>query len=478
MLLQLSKQCLGFKSLGPRVGSHKSLWTGWSSRTQRSPAMHGRVSKWSLEAGSEPARLSNSPDFFDMRAPDSIYIDKTSHLEQFLKTKHAVHIIKKPRRSGKTALLSMARSFFSMDPATKKARAALFDGLAIKEELPHLWNNHFAKYPVVHITFKDIHASTIYDFRSSLTDCIDDAETRLTNLGYFHSFFHGESKKEDSARHHYGMHNTDYLGRLLRLCRRLEQSTGVKPIVLIDEYDAPIAYATDQKGKELVAEITQSMNIMMSMLFKAEPTAISRALLVGVNEMPQSDHLNNVSVYGANHQEYSTACHFTRAEVDDLYFHYEKGFGPARFSLQQLNDRYRSSCTPSPTGHPLFSPFAIMDALNHGELKPLCTPSGNHPLLHEIRQRLKKATICTRSDYIDLICGESIHFDYKSPARYGRPETSDEYWSLMLDAGFIAPDDVQGFFKASNPSVIEAFKLVDWDQQKRSPHHLPLRRSA
>lgn len=100
-------------------------------------------------------KLSNTSSFMQLRRPGNIYVDRTQHLGYFLTSGFPVHLLKRPRRSGKTTFLSTVESFLQLDDATEEARAAAFKGLAISTEprLTEYWQRDFAKHPVVQLNF-------------------------------------------------------------------------------------------------------------------------------------------------------------------------------------------------------------------------------------------------------------------------------------------------------------------------------------
>lgn len=100
-------------------------------------------------------RLSNTSSFMQLRKSGKIYVDRTQHLGHFLSSDFPVHLMKRPRRSGKTTFLSTVESFLQLDDATKEARAAAFKGLAISTEsrLIEYCERDFAKHPVVQLNF-------------------------------------------------------------------------------------------------------------------------------------------------------------------------------------------------------------------------------------------------------------------------------------------------------------------------------------
>ncbi|KAJ6571956.1 hypothetical protein B0H19DRAFT_1255889 [Mycena capillaripes] len=373
------------------------------------------------------ARLSESSDFRCLRAPDSIYVDKSRYLKAFLSFRNALHV-----------------NFFGLEPSTRDERVALFSGLAIKEDYPSLWKSHFGKYPVLHLSFKDLNVTSYETFCSSLANCVRHVAEKFDKLDYF---------KNITSPYH-----VEDLRSLI--------------VVLIDEYDSPIAHAAKTGDATLLQQITADMIMFMSRLLKAslDPLRspilfISRALLVGVSQIAESGYLhrlNNLQIFGVANEQYAAACYFSAVDVEELYHHCAANtyVGPVPFNLTQLQEHYHGYRTPPPSSTPLYIPFAVTGALNGGALLPVWTLSGRDDLLRNMLMQVSKTDPTAFQDFHRLLSNETIGFGYRPAKRYGHPATANEFWSIMLDSGYIAPADKLHQFKIPNPDVSEA--LFHW----------------
>ena len=90
-------------------------------------------------------------DFVELRESKKFYIDKTSFIKEWWKSGDSVTLITRPRRFGKTLIMSMVEEFFSVDYA---GRGDLFEGLSIwkEEEYRELQGT----YPVISLSFAGI----------------------------------------------------------------------------------------------------------------------------------------------------------------------------------------------------------------------------------------------------------------------------------------------------------------------------------
>ncbi|CAN2041122.1 hypothetical protein GMMP15_20023 [Candidatus Magnetomoraceae bacterium gMMP-15] len=95
--------------------------------------------------------LIGESDFKIIREANGYYVDKSLFIEEILKCPNKVILLPRPRRFGKTINISMLRYFFEKKDQDK---SHLFEGLAIKQS--YVFQEHFSKYPVIFMTFKDV----------------------------------------------------------------------------------------------------------------------------------------------------------------------------------------------------------------------------------------------------------------------------------------------------------------------------------
>ena len=115
-------------------------------------------------------KIQNTEKFDTLRKERGYYVDKTGFLEKFLESPADASLFTRPRRFGKTLLMSMLASFFDI---TRNSQD-LFAGLKIteNEKLCREWMN---QYPVIFLTFKEVEGFTF-------EDALDEIRTRMKNL--------------------------------------------------------------------------------------------------------------------------------------------------------------------------------------------------------------------------------------------------------------------------------------------------------
>lgn len=181
-----------------------------------------------------PVGISN---FEKIRNGGFYYIDKTGLIAELVRSSAEVTLITRPRRFGKTLGMSMLESFFDIRKDSKK----LFDGLEISHQknLCEKWMN---QWPVVFLSLKNvdgIHFSDAYQqlvYEISLLYQQHDNLLKSTALSDRDKFLFKQLQERQAEK-------TDIMRSLQFLTRLLEQHYGKKVILLIDEYDVPIAKA-------------------------------------------------------------------------------------------------------------------------------------------------------------------------------------------------------------------------------------------
>ena len=171
--------------------------TGTQKRLSGSGRGLGAVSYTHLPIGIQ--------SFEFLRSEGYLYVDKTE-LVYRLVTKGKPYFLSRPRRFGKSLLLSTLEAYF-------KGKKELFEGLAI-EKLEQNW----FEYPVLHLSLN----AEKYDSRERLE--------RMLEL------------QLESWEEMYGVDKgtMTYSGRFITIIRRAYEQTGRRVVVLVDEYDKPM----------------------------------------------------------------------------------------------------------------------------------------------------------------------------------------------------------------------------------------------
>ncbi len=182
-----------------------------------------------------PVGVSN---FEEIRKNGYYYIDKSGLIGELLsRTGTKVTLITRPRRFGKTLGMSMLENFFDI----RKDSRALFEGLEIAgdQALCDAWMN---QYPTIFVSFRQVDGLDFTGAYDMLTWVISELYKKHRYL--LDSDRIGTSDKEIAKQLEWGQASLkDTKGSLLLLTRMMQQHYGKPAILLIDEYDVPVAKA-------------------------------------------------------------------------------------------------------------------------------------------------------------------------------------------------------------------------------------------
>lgn len=177
-------------------------------------------------------------DFEEIRKNGYYYIDKSGLIGELLsRTGTKVTLITRPRRFGKTLGMSMLENFFDI----RKDSRALFEGLEIARDqaLCDAWMN---QYPTIFVSFRQVDGLDFTGAYDMLTWVISELYKKQRYL--LDSDRIGTSDKEIAKQLEWGQASLkDTKGSLLLLTRMMQQHYGKPVILLIDEYDVPVAKA-------------------------------------------------------------------------------------------------------------------------------------------------------------------------------------------------------------------------------------------
>ena len=363
-------------------------------------------------------------DFRDIRTGGCYYVDKTEFIGQIAREGASSILFTRPRRFGKTTFQSMLKAFFDI----REDNRDLFTGLAIMddEEAVEGWMN---KWPVIHLTFKDIDG---LDF--------DEAYYKLSaTVSYLYKsylFLANECSGVDIELF------TKILDRkaspvelgdsLFFLASLLYKHYGKKVIILLDEYDVPLAKAESNDYYREMLAVVRSM--LLSVLKDCPYT--HKGILTGclrVSKESLFTGLNNLAVYSVTSGKYSSLFGFTEEEVARLLK--DTGLEDKASVIRQWYDGY------SIGGVSLYSPWDVIsyvdNLLEDNDAEPenyWANSSGS-----EVVRRLIDITSASEGDeYSTLINGGAIRKHVVETLTYGNLYSSAEnIWSLLFMTGYL-----------------------------------------
>ena len=180
-------------------------------------------------------------DFAALRESGNYYVDKTELIYELVNdTDNEVTLFTRPRRFGKTLMMSMIENFFSI----RKDSESIFEGLAITEHKDFCkeWMN---QYPVLFISFKDAEADEFDVAYAKLKTVIADVCKGISDISSGKNVNPFDVEVFNRLQAQTGT-DADIQNSLKMIMRMMNAVYGKKVILLIDEYDVPLAKASEK----------------------------------------------------------------------------------------------------------------------------------------------------------------------------------------------------------------------------------------
>ena len=369
-----------------------------------------------------PVGISN---FEKIRNGGFYYIDKTGLIAELVRSSAEVTLITRPRRFGKTLGMSMLESFFDIRKDSKK----LFDGLEISHQknLCEKWMN---QWPVVFLSLKNvdgIHFSDAYQqlvYEISLLYQQHDNLLKSTALSDRDKFLFKQLQERQAGK-------TDIIRSLQFLTRLLEQHYGKKVILLIDEYDVPIAKANSHgyynEMMDVIKGLMQALKDNPSLHFAVITGCLKIAkesIFTGTNNFV-SDTITNSRL-----NEYFG---FVQHEVDQLLL--SADFTDKASAMKEWYDGYHFGTFD------VYCPWDVMNYLLELQRNPQASPVSYWKNTSDnaiIRSFIDYAGSSITKKLETLMAGGSILQRVDENLTYDYLHSSeDNLWSLLYLTGYL-----------------------------------------
>lgn len=304
----------------------------------------------------EPIRYPVGVQNFEkIREDGYLYVDKTPLIHQLV-TEGGYYFLSRPRRFGKSLLLSTLEAYF-------RGRRDLFKGLAM-DSLTEDWSPR----PVLHLDLNNRE----YKDESSLEAELNSALEKWENL-------YGDEKKDRAPEE-----------RFAYVISRAYEKTGRKVVILVDEYDKPLLNSIDRP--ELTERYRSQLKAFYSNL-KSMDGCIEMAMLTGVarfSKVSIFSDLNNLSDISFD-RKFAAICGITSDEVD-RYFH--QGINALSLTLgmdrTQIREQLRSHYDGyhfSENAPDIYNPFSLMSVFARETLGDFWFSSGTPEFLYKLIRR-------------------------------------------------------------------------------------------
>ena len=354
-----------------------------------------------------------------------VFVDKTLLIKEILLDGSEVIVLPRPRRFGKTLNLSMLRYFFAPTVQNKSTKG-LFDNLKIAEYKNGM--AHQGKYPVIFLSFKEAKYSNFTEMQDGLRAIIAELF-----LSFKYLISSQESKLEEEEVEIFqsilkkSSSEPDLSQSLRLLSKFLCKHFGVKPYLLIDEYDIPIQEAY-LKGYYIDA-VDFIRNLFSAALKDNEH--ISKAVLTGIVRVSKESlfsGLNNIAIYSILNSDYSQYFGFTEQEVDELLHDFS-----VEVDRAQITNWYNGYKFGDNT---IYNPWSILNCMkNKGALQAYWVNTSSNLLA---KQQIEHGTANVKNKLRLLMQGEVIkepiteHFVFED-----LDKGQIAIWSLLALTGYL-----------------------------------------
>ncbi|MEM7402869.1 MAG: AAA family ATPase [Myxococcota bacterium] len=328
--------------------------------------------------------------FAKLRRRDCIYVDKTEQIHRLI-SGGDVYFLARPRRFGKSLLLSTLSALF-------QGQRNLFAGLWIEQENRWNWQQ---QHPIIHLDMTEIPRATPQEFRQGL-------------IVWMH-----EVIKQHQLENSVQMDQSP-AGLLRDTIRYL--SKEAQPVLLVDEYDAPLVdhirgnSAQEWNHNLQVAEANRQILKDFYSVLKAQGGNLRFLMVTGVSKVAHVSvfsglsNLNDITL----HPQYDTLLGYTQQELESYFSPYiERLVQQEGVSIQEILNQIRQwydGYKFSRRGNHVYNPFSTLLLFDHQEFEAHWYATGTPTLLTNILKRHDKVQ---PEDLLGSTLSESAFKSYK-----------------------------------------------------------------
>ena len=399
-----------------------------------------------------PVGISN---FEKIRQDGYYYVDKTGLIKDMLKNKiPEVTLITRPRRFGKTLAMSMLASFFDIRRDSKK----LFQGLNISKE-QQLCNDWMNQYPTLFLSFKDVDGTIFENALGLLQFTIAELCKKHTYL--IESDVVDQDDKETFRKlKSMGSNLPELQGSIIMLMNMMKAYYNKPVILLIDEYDVPIAKAS---SNGYYKEMLEVMKAMLSTALK-DNEALKFAVVTGCLKIAKESVFtgtNNFVSDTISSERYNEYYGFTQKDVDQIL--QDAQIEEKASDIKEWYDGYRFG------KFDVYCPWDVMnylwDLTNNQNAKPVSywKNTSDNAI---IRSFIDYSGAAIKKKLEILISGGSIRQQIEENLTYDYLHSSEEnLWSILYLTGYLtnaSEQDTDGTIelKIPNKEIKEIFETT------------------
>ncbi len=404
--------------------------------------------------------LVGAEDFLEIRTGGYYYVDKTGLIRDLIQKKGKVTLFTRPRRFGKSLNMSMLKAFFEYGCSPQ-----VFEGLEIARET-ELCEKYMGKYPVISISLKDICADSYPTARRMLIKTIKEEAGRQKKR-MDRKMLGKEEQEALASLLTENMDDADIYSSLRSLTGLLEEYYGQKAIILIDEYDVPLAKASEHGYYDQMAFLIRSL---FGQALKTNDS-LEFAVLTGCLRISKESvftGLNNLKVFSLTNRRFSQYFGFTDQEVRELLEYY--GCAHCYEAVREWYDGYQFGSTN------VYCPWDVLNYCDsfygEGEEMPQnywINTSGNDIICTFIQMSEKSFA---RHEMEQLVSGGTVAKEIRQDLTYrDLYDSIENMWGVLFATGYLTSRGQAGAGRLSlsipNKEVQEIFarQLIQYFQE-------------
>ena len=375
-------------------------------------------------------------DFFTkIRDENGYYIDKTDVIPWILSRKKQVILFTRPRRFGKSTMISMLKAFFEyrIDCDGKPVdNRHYFVGLKVSQDSEAM--TLLGAYPVISITLKDVIQFSFKEALGALTNKIR-LMFELCNWAWKYSSFTLQEKQRIFIQNIlYGNPSPEDLANSIALLSGiLHDATHRNVIILIDEYDVPLQSAFLHGYYD---EMLTFLRTMMSSALKTNPY-LERGVITGclrVSKESSLSGLNNVESHTIMSEGKREFFGFEPAEVQEMlhYFNLDDAYPQFEYNYDGYNFCGRRAHNPWSV---IMCTRALLENAKYPYRTYWLNTSSNDIIADVIHQNNDIRRKC-----FDLLRGQTVRAAVSEYLTWKDLRADSKYaWSLLTFSGYLKP---------------------------------------
>ena len=410
--------------------------------------------------------LPESPTSFEELIEDNGYfVDKTEFIKTVFTSSTKVLLFTRPRHFGKTLLMTMFETFLKINPDKPfdtSVQQKYFQGTKILED-KEFCSKFMGQFPVIDISLKDVTGKTFEiaykNFAKEVSDLAEKYRYLLNSQKLDEEDKDKLSKllKVEFLRE---FENSDYLtGSLSTIATALYKEYGKYPILLIDEYDVPLANASYhdiqntklyRDEKDFKADFHYNMvDLMKSFLgILKDQKTLTKVIITGCLKVAKNSLFTGVNNLKVNtvlseNEDYTGIIGFTKEET----YKFLKDYKMDNFA-QKVKEHYDGYKFYDKE---MFCPWDIVSFISDYYKKNLKGTLKLNRLENYWEGTTSDKSLSGYLGYLtdndnqkmqNLVDGKSVNFILNESMNYDTlsEHNSDDFWSLLLHTGYLTLD--------------------------------------